>query len=1087
MKKSLRVGLVSSLSAMVVGLVIPAYTLTIDANTQPLTVFAATMEGAESTVETATTATFEMKYGGSVRKQDPTGIRFSTYVNETYYSELENSGKDYHFGTLIMPQVLLGAAELNENTADRMDIEAKVWGVSKVSGYKIYHAVLTNIPTDFFDTVLVARSYVCIDGEYTFTSEQQERSAAQVAASALAAGEKDVNDVLVNYVDQVAESISLDRADKLMQTGDQAILTATAAPSGYDITWESSNDEIVMVKDGVITAVAAGEATVTAKFGRKTATCVVTVKDSVADEYQLADVGAISINEYGALTWDEVATAADSEVVADQYVVTLTPEGGEASELIVSKNTYEPYALAAGTYTATVKAAHTKSWVKGSVNASAEYKFVMTRHADYAAADMTAKFESSENGTYVEYNEETGYATIKNANDYGLIASKTGISLNMARNPIIVMDTVAGNGYTYFKMSYNGSSEGGGNKVYLLKDTELGSYKEDRYIAIRANNTVEQGTLEAEVEDFKIYPGLCKGTDSYLTLRGIYIVSVAEYVAPPVQLEKLAAPANLAINGGMFSADKVTAENTDNITYTVSVSGDGVDQSFENLEKPEVDLTKLALVAGNVYEVAVTANGDGTYYDNSDTVVQKIAYNEAYNVSDFSSYEDGKDYKYKEGDVTGTSFSTNGISYTCPNNGNWTTYLLYLDGRLTSNSVLKVTFGDVTNNPKYISGFWHNSGRNIYFEDHVASNSTLIHSIGFDKDTRNSYMENGRIRYTFGMGGSDGSRTIAIKNITIAEYAFYPYEASITSEALTFDKSNEAAQTVAYNFQNGATLDYVSIDGNKVNDCSNNAENNIVTINAGAMSGLSYGDHTVTVTDTNGYSASVTLTVTNSKAVSFEAGYATWLADENATAYEVEILGTEYKETVTGTSYPIAEKNLATGIYTVQVTSVYADGTNLWGSVKLNVEQLIYKSGKLYSSGYQEGGSDKTEEGASAKYYEDAQVTRVTASGKEYGCVYTDDLYVGNEKVAFGENSYLCFTMGTVTDGYYVRLVRDGHEKWAQEVKQATDSVTLIVSAKNLNVEYNQATYYIKLGSSGKKDGYVDYKSYNVCNITVAE
>lgn len=225
----------------------------------------------------------------------------------------------------------------------------------------------------------------------------------------------------------------------------------------------------------------------------------------------------------------------------------------------------------------------------------------------------------------------------------------------------------------------------------------------------------------------------------------------------------------------------------------------------------------------------------------------------------------------------------------------------------------------------------------------------------------------------------------------------------------------------------------------------------------------------------------------NSKSVSFENGYVNWITDENATAYEVEILNTEYKATVNGTSYAIAEKNLPTNTYTVQVTSVDANGNkSAWGSINLNVEQLVYKSGKIYNSSYREGEGDKTEEGARAEYRESEGVTRVIAAGKEWGCVYTDDLKVNGENLQFSENSYLTFTMGTVTNGYYVRLVRDGHEKWAQEVKQATDSATVIVSAKNLNVEYNSATYYIKLGSSDQQNGYVDYISYSVCNITVA-
>ena len=79
------------------------------------------------------------------------------------------------------------------------------------------------------------------------------------------------------------ESVSLDKTTAEITEGETLTLTATIKPenaSNKNVIWSSSNEKIATVKDGVVTAKKAGEATITAKTedGGKTATCSVTVK-----------------------------------------------------------------------------------------------------------------------------------------------------------------------------------------------------------------------------------------------------------------------------------------------------------------------------------------------------------------------------------------------------------------------------------------------------------------------------------------------------------------------------------------------------------------------------------------------------------------------------------------------------------------------------------------------------------------------------------------------------------------------------------------------------------------------------------------
>ncbi|WP_455638209.1 Ig-like domain-containing protein [Parabacteroides sp.] len=91
------------------------------------------------------------------------------------------------------------------------------------------------------------------------------------------------------------KSVSLDKSELTLAIKGTYTLKATVAPSNAtnkNVTWKSSNDKIATVdKDGKVTAVAAGKATitVTTEDGSKTATCAVTVNTATALEDIIAN------------------------------------------------------------------------------------------------------------------------------------------------------------------------------------------------------------------------------------------------------------------------------------------------------------------------------------------------------------------------------------------------------------------------------------------------------------------------------------------------------------------------------------------------------------------------------------------------------------------------------------------------------------------------------------------------------------------------------------------------------------------------------------------------------------------------------
>lgn len=82
--------------------------------------------------------------------------------------------------------------------------------------------------------------------------------------------------------DVTVTGIALNKTELTLESGKKATLIATISPenaTNQSVKWTSSNNSIVTVLNGVVTAVAAGKATVTATVSDKQATCNITVTD----------------------------------------------------------------------------------------------------------------------------------------------------------------------------------------------------------------------------------------------------------------------------------------------------------------------------------------------------------------------------------------------------------------------------------------------------------------------------------------------------------------------------------------------------------------------------------------------------------------------------------------------------------------------------------------------------------------------------------------------------------------------------------------------------------------------------------------
>ena len=156
---------------------------------------------------------------------------------------------------------------------------------------------------------------------------------------------------------EVAE-ITLNRAEISVEIGKTAELTATVLPEDAEyseITWESDNASVATVENGVVTAVAEGTASITAKAGDKSASCKVTVikeaviyaagfdsKLATAFTWKLGDYSATDLSTdpnqatraYGITLVGEDVYIGGSATSADNYYIPTLWKNGQAQFLM---------------------------------------------------------------------------------------------------------------------------------------------------------------------------------------------------------------------------------------------------------------------------------------------------------------------------------------------------------------------------------------------------------------------------------------------------------------------------------------------------------------------------------------------------------------------------------------------------------------------------------------------------------------------------------------------------------------------------------------------------------------------------------
>ncbi len=278
--------------------------------------------------EAVKTSAFTVETGASIRYSDPTGIRFKVKLGQTQYEELvdASAGTPVYKSSkalyaTIAPMTVIdemtfdsnGLASLNGKGEVKVDVSTIRQGDAdekEDTNYYYANVVLGNVLYENLGREFVAIAYTKSGETISLmeTKPVEGRSVAYVASAVLADTSLSLDSTkqaLLNEYVQLAlayedgtveetakenykngDSLSVNPtlcvATKTMKIGDAFALTATLDTEVKLFgKWTSSNADVATVDaSGNVTAVAAGEATITYSVYGETATCEVAVQDA---------------------------------------------------------------------------------------------------------------------------------------------------------------------------------------------------------------------------------------------------------------------------------------------------------------------------------------------------------------------------------------------------------------------------------------------------------------------------------------------------------------------------------------------------------------------------------------------------------------------------------------------------------------------------------------------------------------------------------------------------------------------------------------------------------------------------------------
>ncbi len=388
--------------------------------------------------------------------------------------------------------------------------------------------------------------------------------------------------------------VSLSKTSTSLYVGDNETLTATVTPNdatNLNVTWESSDEDIVTVDDGVLSAIAVGTATitVTTEDGNKSATCEVTV--NAIPTYTITwSVNGNTDNTSSVQLGDAISfNDPDEELIPGNYIFM----GWSETEVI--KTNTEPNFVSSATATAD----KTYYAVLAQVASSTDASWTETSLASMTASDVFV----FANGTYAMTNDN-GTSAAPGKEDITVAAGKitSEVSDNIKWN-------VSGNatdGYVFFKNGSNSSlycnttaSSSSNNNIRINSSTDtrrLWEFDNNGYLKTKDSYTTRYLSYYANGADFRSYIN---------TENNPFVPTFYKYIAATIEYKNyrttVPTTVDIVVNEACTDGDFYYATFSSEVPFVVS----------SDIEVSEINVEngKLLLSAYNTGDVVPANTG----------------------------------------------------------------------------------------------------------------------------------------------------------------------------------------------------------------------------------------------------------------------------------------------------------------------------------------------------------------------------------------------------------------------------------------------------------------------------------------------
>ena len=440
-------------------------------------------------------------------------------------------------------------------------------------------------------------------GEVTITAKAGDKSATCTVTVTAKQGTEDPDDPIV------VTGITLDKTTATVEEGATVTLTATVTPENATdktVTWSTSNETIATVSGGVVTGVKAGEVTITAKAGDKSATCTVTVT-AAETEPEVVPVTGVTLSQTAVTLDIDQSITLTATVAPENATNKAVTWASDKTDVATVDANGKVTAVAAGTANITVTTADGGKTATCTVTVnpatdpgtdpSEEYEKVVSVLDIQSGIDITGG-----KGSGYPIDETTGITIGKFTLMEGYFdssSSRFGGELAWNNQEGLIKFTLGGRTNSISFLALNGSSSAQSNMATLYLVGEDGT-------RTKVNEVETVASPHAVVE----WTDLAAGNYEIETVKSVrfsgFSVTEELAVSEPVSIESSSSNTEFLVGDDMSAAT---------LARGLKVSLNYENGRVDTLTSSQYTVTAPTVNGAGTYSVKVTATIDGVKFE----------------------------------------------------------------------------------------------------------------------------------------------------------------------------------------------------------------------------------------------------------------------------------------------------------------------------------------------------------------------------------------------------------------------------------------------------------------------------------------